>query len=115
MHMITNKTEFEEICSKNKYVLVDFYAEWCGPCKYLKPLLEKLNESYKHVKFVKVDVDMEENQELVDLHNISAMPTIMFYVNGKLQKDFVKGADINNIKTYCDKYFNQNIFCTFSN
>ncbi len=103
MHTITNKTEFEQLCSENRYVLVDFSAEWCGPCKRLKPLLEQLNESFRDVKFVKVDVD--ENQELAELHKITAMPSIMFYVDGKLQTEFVRGADINSVERYCNKFF----------
>ncbi len=103
MHTIANKTEFEQLCSSNRFVLVDFSAEWCGPCKRLKPLLEQLNETFRDVKFVKVDVD--ENQELAELHHVTAMPSIMFYVDGKLQTDFVRGADINSVERYCNKFF----------
>lgn len=103
MYTIDNKTEFEKLCSENRFVLVDFSAEWCGPCKRLKPLLEQLNESFRDVKFVKVDVD--ENQELAMSHNVTAMPSIMFYVDGKLQTEFVRGVDINSVERYCNKFF----------
>lgn len=107
MNTVLNKTEFDKICSQNRFVLVDFSAEWCGPCKRLKPLLkslfDKLTNINKDIKFIEIDVD--KNQEIAENHNVSAMPTIMFYVDGILQSDFVRGADINSIEKYCNKFF----------
>jgi len=65
---IINSTQFDEVTSKG-IVVVDFFANWCGPCKMLAPVLEEMADEYKQVKFVKVDVDqdvdlarMESNQ-----------------------------------------------------
>ena len=99
--VMLNEDGFQEAIGKGK-VLVDFYADWCGPCKRLKPQLEELSNSYKDVKFVKVNVD---NQlELAEAHSISAMPTIVFYVDGE-QKTEVQGADLKKITSMCEKYF----------
>lgn len=103
MHEIQSKSEFNELVNSEKYVLVDFSAEWCGPCKRLKPQLEELSTHYKSVKFVKIDVDSQP--DLAETHSISAMPTIMFYVDGTLKTEYVQGASIEKIKSMCEKYF----------
>ena len=53
---IINSTQFDEVTSEG-IVVVDFFANWCGPCKMLAPVLEEMADEYKQVKFVKVDVD----------------------------------------------------------
>ena len=103
MHEIQSKTEFNELVQNEKYLLVDFSAEWCGPCKRLKPQLEELSNHYKNAKFLKIDVD--EQIELTEFHQVEAMPTIMFYVNGTLQSESVKGANIEKVKSLCAKFF----------
>ena len=103
MHEIQSTTEFNELVKSEKYLLVDFSAEWCGPCKRLKPQLEELSDFYKGVKFLKVDVDSQS--ELAEYHKIEAMPTMMFYVNGTLQSESVKGANIEKVKSLCAKFF----------
>ena len=65
------------------YVVVDFFAEWCGPCKRYAPTFSKLSEQVgKHLKFVKVDVDYHD--VLVDRYNVSSLPTFMIF---KLKTD----------------------------
>ena len=103
MHEIQSTSEFNNLINSEKYVLVDFSAEWCGPCKRLKPQLETLSDSYKNVRFVKIDVDFQ--LELAEFHQIEAMPTMMFYVNGTLQSESVKGANIEKVKALCAKFF----------
>ena len=103
MHEVQSTTEFNELVRSEKYLLVDFSAEWCGPCKRLKPQLEELSDVYKGVKFLKVDVDSQS--ELAEFHQIEAMPTMMFYVNGTLQSESVKGANIEKVKSLCAKFF----------
>jgi thioredoxin 1 len=100
---IEDLEEFNMILKDNKYVLVDFSAKWCNPCKVLQPQLEHLAKQYPNVKFIKVDVD--RHPELVDFHNISAMPTIRFYIDNILIDDIVEGADITLINIYCKKFF----------
>lgn len=103
MYEIIDSSEFYEITKNNKYVLVDFSAKWCGPCKKLQPQLDTLSKNYPNALFVKVDVD--NNPELAELHQISAMPTIMFYIDNTLRNESVQGADINSISSYCKKLF----------
>ena len=77
-------------------VVIDFFANWCGPCKRVAPLFEKLAETTENVTFLKVDVD--ESAELVDSFSIHAMPTFVFLKNGKIVKK-VEGADIKELES----------------
>ena len=65
-------------------VLVDYWAEWCGPCKAIAPLLEELAKEYGgKLKIAKVNVD--ENQQLAKKYNIRAIPTLMIFKDGNVQ------------------------------
>lgn len=91
--------EFNQLFqSGKKYVFVDFYAQWCGPCKKIAPEIEKLSEQYKNVCFCKIDVD--EVPELVNHYKITTLPTfIMFEVTTRQQKhDRIVGSDIESIR-----------------
>jgi thioredoxin 1 len=72
--------EFEDVISKGT-VLVDFYADWCSPCKAQSPILEKLSEEYQNVTFVKVNI--ENLQDLARAHNIRSIPTLILFKDSK--------------------------------
>ena len=61
--------------------VVDFWAEWCGPCKMLAPVLEEMADEYKQVKFVKVDVD--QDVDLARRYGIQSIPNVIFFKDGK--------------------------------
>ncbi|KAJ5488884.1 Thioredoxin [Penicillium diatomitis] len=89
---IKSAKEWEDLVVKSKEpVVVDFFATWCGPCKAVSPLVEKLSESATSVKFYKVDVD--ELSTVAAENGISAMPTFLFYKDGQKRDDLtVRGA-----------------------
>lgn len=83
-----NSNNFEsEVINTDSVVLVDFWADWCGPCKMLAPILEDISNERKDIKICKVNVD-EEN-ELAIKYNIMSIPTIIAFKNGDIQKRVV--------------------------
>ena len=78
-----------EVNQSDKPVIVDFWAEWCGPCKMIAPMLDEIaKEKAESVKVAKVNVD--ENQSLSFKYNIRAIPSLLFFKNGQL-RDQVTG------------------------
>jgi len=74
--------EFEKMVNKEKLVLIDFYAEWCMPCKKMKPALEELSSEMKDkVEIIRINVD--QNQELTNSLNIEAIPVLQLYKQNK--------------------------------
>lgn len=74
---------FKETINSDIPVLVDFYADWCGPCKTLAPILEQLQEEYEgKVSILKIDVD--KYHELASEYNIKSIPTLMLFKQGTL-------------------------------
>ena len=77
-----SKDNFDsEVLKREKKVLVDFNATWCGPCKMLAPVIEEISDEVKDVKFVSVDVDDEE--ELAEEYGVSTIPCLVLFDNGK--------------------------------
>lgn len=77
-----NTDDFEETITENDIVLVDFWADWCGPCKRFAPIYEKASEEYPEVTFAKLDT--EANQALSAALNIEGIPTLMAFREGVL-------------------------------
>ena len=89
------KENFKELIKEK--ILVDFYANWCGPCKMIAPELEKVESS---VKVVKVDVD--EHEELARQYGVMSIPTLILFDNGKEIKRTIGFIDRENIKKFID-------------
>ncbi|PIB39496.1 thioredoxin [Maribacter sp. 4G9] len=76
------KSSFKNIVDSEIPVLVDFYADWCGPCKMLAPILKQVKDAMgDRLKIVKIDVD--KNQKLAAKYNVRGVPTMMLFKNGK--------------------------------
>lgn len=76
------KSNFKDIIDSETPVLVDFYADWCGPCKLLAPILKEVkSELGEKVKIVKIDVD--KNQPLAAQFQVRGVPTMILFKNGK--------------------------------
>ena len=85
----TSDSEFKQDVLDSKIpVLVDFWAEWCGPCKMVAPVLDELAKEFEgKIKIAKVDVD--QNQQVAGSFNIRSIPTMLFFKNGQVVKQLV--------------------------
>jgi thioredoxin 1 len=80
--LIDSEESFHQLVSNGSgFALVDYFAEWCGPCKRFAPTLDRLSTEWTNVKFYKVDV--ENLQDVAEDENISSMPTFVLYQNGQ--------------------------------
>ena len=100
MNQSTNKTEtFNDIIKADKPVLVDFFAEWCQPCKMMKPILEELHEKMGNdLRIIKVDIDKSPVPSAV--YNVTSVPTLMLFKKGNIlwrQPGIVPAASLQKI------------------
>jgi len=90
LHIGSEKFE-EEVIRSNTPVLVDFYADWCGPCRLIEPVIERLSQEYAgKVKFVKVDTDA--NQDLAVRFEVMSIPTVMLFKGGMVKERIIGAA-----------------------
>jgi len=75
------KTTFSELIHGNKPVLVDFYADWCGPCKMMPPILKDLKKRMGD-KIIVIKIDTDKNRAVASKYNIRSIPTLMLFKNG---------------------------------
>jgi len=81
---VKNTKEFDDLLAKEKFVLVDFWATWCAPCRMVAPVIEKISDQYEgKVAVAKVDVDA--NQELSIRYGIQSIPTVILFKEGKVE------------------------------
>lgn len=81
-----NDKEFEEVIKTGK-VLVDCFANWCGPCKMLSPVIDELSNEKKDYSFYKLDVD--KSSDVVMKYNVMSIPTLLVFNDGKLVNTIV--------------------------
>jgi thioredoxin 1 len=104
MYEVKSEVVFESIIKSRPYVVVDFFATWCGPCKAVAPAIEKLEAENDGFVIVKVDVDNEDMVPVIRDHRITSMPTFVFYVHGKKVAE-VKGANIVSVIKAIETHF----------
>jgi thioredoxin 1 len=76
--------KFHELINQNTPVIVDFYADWCGPCKAMAPIIEQVaDELGEKAKVIKVDVD--KNQAAAQKYGVRSIPTLLVFKNGKIK------------------------------
>lgn len=90
--------KFKNIISSSRPVLVDFYADWCGPCKQMPPILKQVKEEFReHVRIIKVDVD--KNPNIATKYQIRSIPTLMLFKSGEARWTGTGVRSVDEIKT----------------
>ncbi|MCX6730910.1 MAG: thioredoxin [Candidatus Roizmanbacteria bacterium] len=86
----TTQTTFkQDVLDKKGLIFVDFFAEWCGPCKMTGPIVDQLSESHKDMVFYKVNVD--ENGDLASQFSVFSIPTFVIFKDGQIVGQFSGG------------------------
>ncbi|RLI82867.1 thioredoxin [Archaeoglobales archaeon] len=97
-----NSKNFDQIIATHKNVVVDFWAEWCMPCKMIAPIIVELAKEYAgKVVFAKLDTD--ENPIIATRYSISAIPTLIFFRNGKPVDQIIGALPKSEIKRWIDR------------
>ena len=97
-----DETNFDQIISKNEFTLVDFWAEWCGPCKSMHPVFTRLCKKYVNIKFARVNVD--NNQNIAMRFGIQSIPTFVMFKDGKSIDKMVGAVGEPGIHMICKKH-----------
>lgn len=101
---MTSETFLEK--TKEGIVLVDFYADWCGPCKFLEPVLDQLQQEFRDkIKFIKVDV--EKDQTLALENNVQNLPTMLLFVDGTAKEKLSGYKKLADMRVYLTKKIEQ--------
>jgi thioredoxin 1 len=96
--------EIQEKIKAGHLILIDFYADWCGPCKQISPILDDLDsEANGQYEIYKVDVDKDEAREFLMQQAVMSIPTVVFFKGGKRVDAFVGLQDKDTIKSMIEK------------
>lgn len=105
LHDIQWKKQLEALLADTEsLVLVDFWAEWCGPCKMLSPVLETIAQDNPDIDIAKVNVDHPDNNDLAQDYSVRSIPQVTFMKNWEKVDQFVWALPPNQINEYIEKH-----------
>lgn len=99
--------DFDDIINKDELTVVDFFATWCMPCRMLKPILEKIEQERKDIKFYELDV--QECEQIAMRYRIFSVPTIVCFKNGKKIDSLVGANPYEDVLAFLDRAANTNV------
>jgi len=95
IHHVSSVDEFNTLISSNRAVVVDFYADWCPPCRMIAPKFEELATTHTDIMFVKINSD--EHQDIASQQEVQVLPTFQFFKDGKKIAE-IHGANLDGLK-----------------
>jgi len=97
---VNSLNEFNKVLNENELVMVDFWAEWCGPCRMLHPVLDEVKKEalFRNRGLVIAKVNVDKAEEVAIHNNIRSIPTLRYFKNGELQKETVGLQSLDAIK-----------------
>ena len=98
---VTSSNFNEEVLNSSVPVLIDFYADWCGPCKILSPIVEEVSSKYEDVKFVKINID--NNQDIANEYRIMSIPTLVYIKGGEEQNRVLGAVGMDVVESLIEK------------
>ncbi|QJC36124.1 thioredoxin [Enterobacteriaceae endosymbiont of Donacia cincticornis] len=96
-----NDKNFQQEINKNNLVLVDFWAEWCNPCKIFSKVLEEVSLEYKNIVFAKLNI--ENYKTITEKYNIRSVPTILLFNNGNIIDKIIGSITKIQLKNFLNK------------
>lgn len=99
---VSDDTFGDEVLNSKSPVLIDYWAEWCGPCKMIAPILDELAEEYgDNIKIAKLNID--ENPETPPKYSVRGIPTLMLFKSGNVEDTLVGAVSKSRLVAFIDK------------
>jgi thioredoxin len=98
---VTDSSFEDEVLKSNQAVILDFWAEWCGPCKMIAPILDELAEQYKD-KLTVAKINIDENQNTPQTYGVRGIPTLILFKDGDVVATKVGAASKSQLEAFID-------------
>ena len=101
---ISSVTEWQELLTQNKHIVVDFWAPWCGPCRHLAPIFQQIadDQTFSSVVFCKIDIDV--CTQVASEQGVVSIPTLMVFENGKEKARQIGGLDFPTLNAWVKQH-----------
>ena len=104
--VLLNDDNFESFLSKDKPILVDFWAEWCGPCKMLNPIIEELSNDFADTAII-AKVNVDESPGIAQKYSVRSIPSLLFFSKGSVIEQLIGVSSKEDIASIIEKLINE--------